>query len=127
MNAKQILVVDDDPDCRAIYAKLLAFAGYGVLEADNGEAGVQRAQESLPSLILMDLRLPVLDGWSAAKQLKQDQATAPIPIIAFTAQVVPGDDTRAQDAGFAHYFAKPVEPNAVLRDIRERIGPPISV
>ena len=124
MDAKQILVVDDDPDCRAIYAKLLGFAGYDVLEAENGEAGVRRAQESHPNLILMDLRLPVLDGWSAARQLKEHQDTAPIPIIAFTAQVIPGDDARARDAGFVRYFAKPVEPNAVLQDIRERIGPP---
>lgn len=126
MDAKQILVVEDDPDCRGIYVKLLRFAGYGVLEADNGEAGVRHAREFLPSLILMDLRLPVLDGWDAAKRLKEDHHTAPIPIIAFTAQVVPGDDARAQDAGFVRYFAKPVEPSAVLQDIQERIGPATS-
>ena len=123
MGPKTILVVDDDPDCRTIYTKLLEYAGYGVIEARNGSDGIQFAREHLPSLILMDLRLPVMDGWQAAQELKRDHETAEIPIIAFTAQVVRGDDARAQDAGFARYFAKPVAPMDVLQDIQQRIGP----
>lgn len=125
MDPRRILVVEDDPDCRAIYTKLLRHFGYGVLEATNGEEGVRHARDYLPHLILMDLRLPVLDGWAAASQLRGDPRTAPIPIIAFTAQVILGDDARARTAGFARYFAKPVEPRDVLRDIQQRIGPAV--
>lgn len=125
MDPKRVLVVEDEPDCRAIYTKLLRHFGYGVLEATNGEEGVRRAREYLPHLILMDLRLPVLDGWAAASQLRTDRDTAPIPIIAFTAQVIPGNEARAREAGFARYFAKPVEPRDVLRDIQQRIGPAV--
>ncbi len=120
---KTVLVVDDDPDCRIIYSKLLQHAGYGVIEAQNGTEGVRRAQEHRPNLIVMDLRLPMLDGWQAAEQIRQDPEMADTPIIAFTAQVIPGDDERAQNAGFARYFAKPVEPHDVLQDIQQRIGP----
>jgi two-component system cell cycle response regulator DivK len=120
---KTVLVVDDDPDCRIIYSKLLQHAGYGVIEAQDGREGVRRAQEHRPNLIVMDLRLPMLDGWQAAEQIRQDPEMAGTPIIAFTAQVIPGDDARAHGAGFVRYFAKPVEPHDVLHDIQERIGP----
>jgi two-component system cell cycle response regulator DivK len=123
VDTKNILLVEDDPDCRTIYSRLLRHFGYGVLEAGNGEEAVRCARKHLPYLILMDLRLPVLDGWTAAARLKADPQTAPIPIIAFTAQVILGDDARARKAGFVRYFAKPVEPRDVLREIQYRIGP----
>lgn len=123
LERKTVLLVEDDPDCRIIYSKLLQFAGYGVIEARNGTEGVAHAREYLPSLIVMDLRLPVLDGWQTAEQIRQHPELADVPILAFTAQVVPGDDARAQGAGFARYFAKPVEPRTVLEDIQQRIGP----
>lgn len=113
-----ILIVEDNFDNRAIYTVLLESAGYQVLEALNGAEGVRVAESCLPELILMDLSMPVLDGWGAIALLKRNPRTAPIPVIALSAHViVDGDYRRAEEAGFAAYLTKPIEPKQVLREV----------
>lgn len=124
MEKKTVLLVEDQPDNRTIYTTILEHGGYAVLEAENGEEGVSRARESRPDLILLDLSMPVLDGWGAVRQLKSDPATARIPVCALSAHVLfDGDKERAEAAGFECYLTKPIEPKQVLQEVANRIGP----
>jgi two-component system, cell cycle response regulator DivK len=124
---KRVLIVEDSYDNRAIYAEILNHAGYGVLEAPNGERGVELAVAEAPDLILMDLSMPTMDGWEAIRILKSNPATAPIPVLAISAHVImDGDYARAESAGFACYLTKPIEPKAVLREVEAHIGKPDS-
>jgi two-component system, cell cycle response regulator DivK len=123
--SKRILIVEDNFDNREIYAEILRHAGYDILEAENGMRGVEKALEHLPDIILMDLSMPLMDGWEAIAVLKGDSRTAAIPVLAVSAHVVMnGDYRRAEAAGFSSYITKPVEPKEVLREVRTRIGPP---
>lgn len=125
LGAKTVLIVEDNYDNRAIYATLLSTAGYRVLEARNGAEGVGLARGANPDLIVMDLSMPVLDGWGAVAELKADPRTADIPVLALSAHVVlDGDYRRSREAGFVAYLTKPIEPKDVLREIRALIGPP---
>jgi CheY-like chemotaxis protein len=125
MAPKRVLIVEDNFDNRTIYSVLLQHAGYDVIQAPDGAEGVRLATRDHPDVILMDLSMPVLDGWEALKRLKSDPATASIPVFALSAHVLfEGDFDRAIQAGFAGYFTKPVEPKRVLQELNERIGPP---
>lgn len=125
MAHKTVLLVDDDRDNRAIYSILLEHVGYTVLQAANGADGVQLARESLPDIILMDLSMPVLDGWGAIRQLREDHRTAQIPVCALSAHVLlAGDFETARAAGFDCYLTKPIEPRQVVQAVQDRIGPP---
>ena len=116
---KRVLIVEDNFDNREIYAEILRFAGYEILEAENGARGVEKAQEHLPDI------MPLMDGWEAIAVLKGDARTASIPVLAVSAHVVMnGDYRRAEAAGFISYITKPVEPKEVLREVQSRIGPP---
>lgn len=124
MRKKTVLIVEDQPDNRMIYTTILEYAGSQVLEAVNGEEGVRRAREHRPDIILMDLSMPVLDGWGAIRQLKDDPETAAIPVCVLSAHVLfEGDAERAQEAGFACYLTKPLEPKQLLEEVERRIGP----
>lgn len=123
MRKKSVLLVEDQHDNRVIYRTILEFAGFGVYEATNGEEGVQSAREHRPDLILMDLSMPVLDGWGAVRLLKSDPDLAGIPVCAVSAHVpLEGDAERAKEAGFECYLTKPVEPREVLAEVERRIG-----
>ncbi len=87
MATKRVLIVEDNFDNRAIYSVLLQHAGYDVLQAPDGEEGVRLASRDHPDVILMDLSMPVLDGWQALKRLKSDPDTASIPVFALSAHV----------------------------------------
>ena len=122
--AKRVLIVEDNFDNRAIYAELLRHAGYQIIEADNGLRGVEKAKEHRPDIILMDLSMPLMDGWEAIAVLKGDSRTSSIPVLAVSAHVIMnGDFHRAEEAGFSCYLTKPVEPKHVLQEIQSRIGP----
>ncbi len=124
MRKKTVLLVEDQPDNRIIYMTILEYAGFTVLEAANGAEGVRRAREHRPDIILMDLSMPVLDGWGAVRQLKTDPETAQIPVCALSAHVLfEGDAERAREAGFDCYLTKPLEPRQVLEEVEKRIGP----
>lgn len=125
MQKKTILLVEDNEDNREIYAVYLTHAGYSVLQASNGAEGVTAARASHPDLILMDLSMPVMDGWTATKALKADDATAAIPVLALSAHVLmSGEHQAMREMGFDAYLTKPVEPTAVLAAVRDRIGEP---
>ncbi len=105
----RVLLVDDYPDAREMYTEYLQYSGFEVVEAGNGQEALQRAVDATPDIILMDLSLPVMDGWEATRRLKADAATQHIPIIALTAHAMSGDREKALDAGCDDYDTKPVE------------------
>lgn len=122
---KRILIVEDNYDNRAIYQVILRHAGYQVIEAVNGDDGVTRAREHEPDLILMDLSMPIMNGWEALAELRRDTRLKEIPVLALSAHVLlEGDYQRALDAGFVRYLTKPLEPKEVLEAVRQTIGAP---
>lgn len=114
----KVLVVDDYDDAREMYAEYLEFLGYQVQTARDGQEAVQLARESHPDVILMDLSLPVLSGWEATQQLKQDERTRDIAVMALTGHVLPDHTQRAQKAGCDAFIAKPALPDTVAEQIR---------
>ncbi len=119
---KRILLVEDQEDNRRIARDLLSSVGYEILEATNGEEGVAMAAAHRPDLILMDIQLPVLDGYEATRRIKADPALAHIPIIVVTSYALSGDDEKAIEAGCDAYVAKPYSPRQLLAKIRQFIG-----
>ena len=115
----RILVADDDMDNRDIMAKVLAAAGFLVVLAENGARALDEVRRQTPDLILMDLSMPVLDGYAATRRLKSDPALAHIPVVALTAFALAGDEARARAAGCDGYIAKPCLPSEVARRIAE--------
>ncbi|HZU75830.1 MAG TPA: response regulator [Dehalococcoidia bacterium] len=105
----KILLVEDNELNRDMLSRRLERRGYEVLWAGDGEQGVAMAQAELPGLILMDMSLPVMDGWDATRTLKSNPATQAIPIIALTAHAMDGDRDRAFAAGCDDYDTKPIE------------------
>jgi two-component system cell cycle response regulator DivK len=116
-----VLLVEDNPDNREIVDAMLSHAGYRVVMAHTGDEGVALARSAEPDVVLMDIALPVLDGWEATQRLKSDPATRHIPVIALTAHAMPEHRARAQAAGFDGYLTKPIEPREVLAEV-ERIA-----
>ena len=108
MSKVRVLIVEDNEDNQELMRFLLERAGYDTFSVENGLAGIEAARREKPDIILMDLSLPELDGWSAARVLKQDPELNNIPLIAVTAHTLPGDRRRALDAGFDSYISKPI-------------------
>jgi two-component system, cell cycle response regulator DivK len=104
-----ILVVEDNDKNRKLVRDVLTFKGYEIIEAETGEEGVRLAQERRPSLVLMDIRLPGIDGIEALRRLRAEQATRGIPIMAMTASVMTEDRKRITDAAFEAYQSKPIK------------------
>ncbi len=115
----KILLVEDNEMNRDMLTRRLEKRGYTIAIAVDGGAGVALAKSEQPDLILMDMSLPVLDGWDATKQVKADPATAGIPIIALTAHAMEGDRQKALAAGCDDFDTKPVELNRLLLKIEE--------
>lgn len=105
---KKILVVEDNPNNRKLIKDVLNYYGYEVIEAENGEEGINLAREHSPSLIIMDIQMPVIDGITAAKILKNDPKTRGIKMIALTSFAMKGDKERFIEAGFDDYISKPI-------------------
>jgi CheY-like chemotaxis protein len=105
----KVLLVEDNEMNRDMLARRLERRGYQVVMAVDGDQGVRLAQAEAPDLILMDMSLPVLDGWEATRRLKALPATQGIPIIALTAHAMSGDREKALDAGCDDYDTKPIE------------------
>ena len=105
----RILLVEDNELNRDMLSRRLQRKGYDVMIAMDGEAGVTMAASERPDLILMDMSLPVLDGWEATRRLKGMQETAAIPVIALTAHVMAGDRDKAFEAGCDDFDAKPID------------------
>ena len=105
----KVLLVEDNEMNRDMLSRRLVRRGFDVVMAVDGEQGVRMAKEEKPDLILMDMSLPVLDGWGAARQIKADASTQSIPLIALTAHAMAGDRDKALQAGCDDYDTKPIE------------------
>jgi two-component system cell cycle response regulator DivK len=119
---KRILIVEDHEDNRRILRDLLSSAGYELIEAVTGTEGVAAADKYRPDLILMDIQLPEIDGYEAARRIKANKALHPIPIIAVTSFALGGDDAMAYAAGCAAYVTKPFSPRQLLATIRKHLA-----
>ena len=113
----KILLVEDNEMNRDMLSRRLVRKGFEVVIAEDGQAGVDMAGSESPDLILMDLSLPVLDGWEATRKLKADPATKDIPVIALSAHAMPGDAEKALSAGCDDYDTKPVDMKRLLSKI----------
>ena len=113
--SKRILVVEDHEDNRQILRDLLGNAGYQMIEAETGEAGLAAAAAHKPDLILMDIQLPGLDGYGVATELRRDYRTAKARMIAVTGYGTDADRRKSREAGFEQHMVKPVDPAALER------------
>ena len=118
----KILLVEDNEMNRDMLSRRLIRKGYEVVMAEDGGAGLELANSQAPDLILLDMSLPVKDGWTVARELKQDAATAPIPIIALTAHAMASDREKALEAGCDDFDTKPVELPRLLSKIEALLG-----
>ena len=116
---KRILIIEDQEDNRTIMRDLLTGAGFELIEAADGEEGVKLAQRERPDLILMDIQLPVIDGYEATRRIKAIVELKSIPIIAVTSYALSGDEAKTRAAGCDGYVAKPFSPRQLLAKVRE--------
>jgi CheY-like chemotaxis protein len=121
-NAPLILVVDDYQDAREMYAEYLQFSGFRVAEARNGNEAVDQAFALRPDLILMDLSLPGKDGWEATRELKADDRTRHIPIVALTGHALAGASDGAKKAGCDSFVTKPCLPDDLVVEVRRMLN-----
>jgi two-component system cell cycle response regulator DivK len=119
---KRILVVEDQEDLRGVLRTLLTGSGYEMFEAADGQAGVAKARAERPDLVLMDIQMPVLDGYEATRQIKADPSLKATPIIAVSSFAMKGDEEKARAAGCDHYVTKPYSPLQLLRVIQSYLG-----
>jgi two-component system cell cycle response regulator DivK len=117
-----ILIVEDNEMNRDMLSRRLKRRGFEILFATNGEEGIEQAHAQSPDLILMDMSLPIIDGWEATRQLKASQSTKKIPIIALTAHAMAGDRQRGLDAGCDDFETKPIELEQLLEKIERYLG-----
>ena len=118
----RLLIVEDNEASREGLARHLRRKGFEVLLAADGQQGLEAARNGAPDLVLMDMSLPVLDGWEATRQLKADERTRGIPVIALTAHAMAGDREKALAAGCDEYDTKPVEVARLLGKIQALLG-----
>ena len=119
--SKRILVVEDQEDNRRILRDLLSSAGFETIEAENGELAIAAAQQH-PDLILMDIQLPVLDGYEATRRIKSDPTLRDIPVIVVTSYALSGDEEKARAAGCDAYVTKPYSPRQLLAKVRQYLS-----
>jgi CheY-like chemotaxis protein len=113
-----LLIAEDDQALRGMYAKHLSISGFDVIEAANGADAIENTSTRQPDVVLMDLSLPVIDGWEATRRLKSDVRTAHIPVLALTAYDSSGELQRATHAGCDWFIPKPCPPDALLAEVR---------
>ena len=119
-----VLIVDDVQDNRTIYVLFLRFSGFRVAEAENGEEALAKATTLLPDVIVMDLSLPVMDGWEATRRLKRDPRTKKIPVLVLTGHALPEHAQAAREAGCDMVITKPCLPDQLLETIRRILDTP---
>jgi len=122
MEGKKILVVEDNEDTREILLyRLKSMGNCEVLLASNGKEALEIATKSKPDLIIMDLKMPVMDGWEATRAIRKTDWGKKLPVIALTAQAMEGDEGRALDAGCDDYIAKPIMDYTILKKKIEKL------
>ena len=112
-----ILIVEDDEDTQYVYRLILEANGFDVLAATSGTDGLRLAREEHPSAVLMDVSIPGMDGWTVTRILKQEKATAELPVIVITAHAFPEDREMAEHVGCDGFLTKPCEPRLVLEEV----------
>jgi two-component system cell cycle response regulator DivK len=117
--SKRILVVEDQPDNRQIIRDMLAPTDYEITEAEDGEQALAAIAKQRPDLILMDIQLPIMDGYTATRRIKEDPALRAIPLIAVTSYV---EDEKARAAGCDEYVPEPYSPRQLLAKIRQYLS-----
>jgi two-component system, cell cycle response regulator DivK len=120
--SKRILVVEDQADSRQIIRDMLAATEYEVIEAENGEEALAATAKQRPDLILMDVQLPIMDGYTATRRIKADPVLRSIPIIAVTSFALDGEEKIAKAAGCDDYVPKPYSPRELLAKIRQHLS-----
>jgi CheY-like chemotaxis protein len=120
----RVLLVEDNPDNREMLSLRLTRRGYEVSFAETGEEAVEKALGELPDLILMDLSLPVMDGWEATRLIKAEASTVAIPVIALTAHAMATDRQKAMECGCDDYDTKPVDLDRLLGKMQALLGRP---
>jgi CheY-like chemotaxis protein len=119
-----VLIVDDVQDNRTIYVLFLKFSGFRIAEAENGEDALAKATTLLPDVIVMDLSLPVMDGWEATRRLKRDPRTKKIPVVALTGHALPEHARAAREAGCDLVITKPCLPDQLMDALRRILDAP---
>ncbi len=119
-----VLLVDDSQDNREVYAEFLAGSGFMVEEAADGEEALEKAVALRPSLVIMDLTLPGLDGWETTRRLRKDPRTRHVPVVAVTGHATAEDSSSARQAGCNAFLAKPFLPDMLIAEIRRLLGTP---
>jgi CheY-like chemotaxis protein len=119
----RILVVDDDPGVRALCAAILSADGFEVLEAENGQEGLARALSLTPDLILLDVSMPILDGFGLAVALRTDERTRELPLVFISGDAEPEIESRAYGVGALAFFAKPFEPSILVEFVSRVLQP----
>ena len=122
--SRRILVIEDQADNRQILRDLLTSADFEVIEAEDGERGVAAAAAHRPDLILMDIQLPIVDGYEATRRIKSNASLRAIPVIAVTSYGLTGDAEKARAAGCDAYISKPYSPRQLLAKVREYLSLP---
>ena len=120
--SKRILVVEDQPDNRKIIRDVFALTGYEIIEAENGEEALAAIAKARPDLILMDIQLPIMDGYTATRRIKADPALRSIPVIAVTSYALSGEEKKAREAGCDDYIPKPYSPRELLAKVRQHLS-----
>jgi CheY-like chemotaxis protein len=123
----KVLVADDKATGRELIRTVLEQCGHEVFEASDGAEAVRRAREILPDLIILDLHMPVLDGYGALKELRQERRFQATPIVALTASAMQGDRERSLAAGFTGYIAKPIGLTTLRGEIARLLGGEVPV
>ena len=119
----RILVVEDNVQNRMLVKDVLEFYGYEIIEAENGQEGIDMAKKYKPDLILMDIQMPVMDGFTAVKIIRSDPDTKNIKMIAVTSFAMSGDKERIKEAGFDHYISKPIDTRELPDLVKSFLSP----
>jgi len=119
----RILVVEDNVQNRMLVKDVLEFYGYEIIEAENGQEGIDMAKKYKPDLILMDIQMPVIDGFTAVKIIRSDPDTKNIKMIAVTSFAMSGDKERIKEAGFDHYISKPIDTRELPDLVKSFLSP----
>ncbi len=115
---RTILVIEDNEQNLYLFTYLLKKAGYDIVQARDGAAGVEAAIRRTPDLILLDIQLPEMDGYTVFRELQARPELRAVPVVAVTSYAMPGDRERMLEMGFSGYFAKPIDPNAFPEDLK---------
>ncbi len=115
----RILIIEDNPQNMYLTTFILEKSGYRVLQATDGKSGIQLARREHPDLVLLDIQLPIMDGYAVARELSKDGGAAHAPIIAVTSYAMPGDRERAIESGCVGYIEKPINPATFVGEIEQ--------